>query len=243
MIRCMAITIFAVLGALTGCVNADDSHTNGGQKGANADQAPGDSTTHTVNGSVRVSAGQKKDDVSTVNGSIQIADNAVVAGAQTVNGGISVGAHATADEVNTVNGAITLADGSSVSHAISAVNGRLTLHTGADVGGALTNVNGAIVLQAAHVGGGIKTVSGNMDIGSNSHVDGGILVQKEQSDVFWFFHWGSNDMPRIVIGPGAVVQGNLRFERPVHLFVSDSATIGPVIGATAVKFSGDKPPK
>ena len=27
MIRCMAITIFAVLGALTGCVNADDSHT------------------------------------------------------------------------------------------------------------------------------------------------------------------------------------------------------------------------
>jgi DUF4097 and DUF4098 domain-containing protein YvlB len=242
MIRCMAITFFAVLGALTGCVNADDSHTNGDQKGASADQTSGDSATHTVNGSIRVSAGQKKDDISTVNGSIQIADNAAVAGAQTVNGSITMGAHATADELHTVNGAITVGDGASVSHAISAVNGTLTLHAGVDVGGALTNVNGRIVLQAAHVGGGIKTVNGNMDVGSNSHVDGGILVQKDQSDVFWFFHWGSSDMPRIVIGPGAVVQGNLRFERQVHLFVSDSATIGPVIGATAVKFSGEKPP-
>jgi len=241
MIRCMAITSIAVLGALTGCVNADDSHAHDGQKGANTDQSSGDSATHSVNGSIRVSAGQKKDDVSTVNGSIHIAENAVVAGAQTVNGSISMGAHAAADELHTVNGAITLEDGASVAHAISAVNGALTLHSGVDVGGALTNVNGKIVLQAAHVGGGIRTVNGNMDIGSNSHVDGGILVQKEASDVFWFFHWGSSDMPIIVIGSGAVVQGNLRFERQVHLFVSDSATVGPIIGATAVKFSGDKP--
>jgi DUF4097 and DUF4098 domain-containing protein YvlB len=242
MIRCMAITTFAVLGALTGCVNADDNQTNGGHKGAGTDETAGDSATHSVNGSISVSAGQKKDDVSTVNGSVQIADNAVVADAQTVNGSITMGAHATADEVHTVNGAITLSDGASVARAISAVNGKLTLHTGADVGGALTNVNGAIVLQAAHVAGGVKTVNGNIDIGSNSHVDGGILVQKGSSDVFWFFHWGSNDIPRVIIGPGAVVQGNLRFERQVHLFVSDSATIGPVIGATAVKFSGEKPP-
>jgi hypothetical protein len=99
------------------------------------------------------------------------------------------------------------------------------------------------MLQAAHVAGGIKTVNGNLDVGSNSHVDGGILVQKDSSDVIWFFHWGSNAMPKVVIGPGAVVQGNLRFEREVHLFVSDTATIGPVIGATAVKFSGEKPPE
>jgi DUF4097 and DUF4098 domain-containing protein YvlB len=242
MLRCMAITSFAILGALTGCVNADDSHPNGADKGAKADSKSGDGTTHSVNGSIQVSAGQKKDDISTVNGSIQIAENAVVAGAQTVNGSITMGAHAAADELHTVNGTITLADGASVAHAISAVNGRLTLHTGADVGGALTNVNGRIVLEAAHVGGGIKTVNGNMDIGSNSHVDGGLLVQKESTDVFWFFHWGSDDTPKIVIGPGAVVQGTLRFERDVHLFVSDSATIGPVVGATAVKFAGEKPP-
>ncbi|HSY07776.1 MAG TPA: hypothetical protein VK820_04475 [Steroidobacteraceae bacterium] len=242
MIRSIVITFVVALAAVTGCVNADDSHTKGGDKDVNADQTAGGGATHSVNGSIRVAAGQKKDDISTVNGSIHIADNAVVAGAQTVNGSISMGAHATADEVHTVNGSITLGEGASVSHAISAVNGTLTLHTGADAGGALTNVNGRIVLQAAHVGGGIKTVNGNMDIGSNSHVDGGILVQREGTNFFWFFHWGSSDTPRIVIGPGAVVQGSLRFERPVHLFVSDSATIGPVTGAAVVKFSGESPP-
>jgi hypothetical protein len=44
-----------------------------------------------------------------------------------------------------------------------------------------------------------------------------------------------------VIGPGAVVKGELRFEREVRLYVSDTATIGNVVGATPVKFSGDRP--
>jgi len=48
--------------------------------------------------------------------------------------------------------------------------------------------------------------------------------------------------PRVVVGPGSVIGGTLEFERPVRLYVSDRATIGPVKGATAVKFSGDRPP-
>jgi cytoskeletal protein CcmA (bactofilin family) len=116
------------------------------------------------------------------------------------------------------------------------------LHQGADVTGTVANVNGHILLEAAHVGGGIRTVSGDIDIGGNSHVEGGILVKKQRTQIFWFFQWNSSDTPRIVIGPGAVVQGDLRFERKVLLYVSDRATIGPVIGATAVKFSGETPP-
>jgi hypothetical protein len=49
-------------------------------------------------------------------------------------------------------------------------------------------------------------------------------------------------VPRIVIGPGATIEGELRFERVVQLYVSDRATIGPVVGATAIRFSGDAPP-
>jgi hypothetical protein len=49
-------------------------------------------------------------------------------------------------------------------------------------------------------------------------------------------------VPRIVIGPGASVQGDLRFERSVQLYVSDKATIGSVTGATPIPFSGDAPP-
>lgn len=47
--------------------------------------------------------------------------------------------------------------------------------------------------------------------------------------------------PRIVIGPGAVVQGKLKFEHEVELLVSDRAKIGPVEGAKAVMFSGNEP--
>jgi hypothetical protein len=50
-------------------------------------------------------------------------------------------------------------------------------------------------------------------------------------------------VPRVVIGPGSVVTGTLRFERPVKLYVSERATIGNVVGATAVKFSGEHPPQ
>jgi len=244
MIRYLAITLLAVLGTVTGCVNADDSHTHGkGEKDANADQTSEDDESHTVNGSIRVKAGEKKGELSTVNGSIHIDDNATVADAQTVNGSIGLGAHATADSAHTVNGAITLGDGASVLHAVSTVNGTLTLHTGANVTGTLNNVNGHISLDAAHVGGGVKTVSGDIDIGGNSHVDGGILVDKDSNEFLWFFHWNSGKTPRIVIAPGAVVQGDLRFKRRVRLFVSDHAIIGPVSGATAVTFSGASPPE
>ena len=46
----------------------------------------------------------------------------------------------------------------------------------------------------------------------------------------------------IEIGPGASVQGPLRFEGGVKRYVSDRATIGPVTGATPIPFSGDTPP-
>ena len=48
-------------------------------------------------------------------------------------------------------------------------------------------------------------------------------------------------IPRIVIGPGVVVDGKLRFEHEVELMVSDRAKIGAVEGAKAVTFSGNEP--
>jgi hypothetical protein len=191
-----------------------------------------------VNGSVHIAAGKAPAPADTVNGAIDIDDNATVTGANTVNGSVRLGAHSTAELVNTVNGAITLGAGARVQKAAETVNGTLTLQDGAEVLGPLANVNGKIELSGAHVGGGIKTVNGSMNILGNSHVEGGILVGKTG---FSLIHFG-NEVPRIVIGPGATVQGNLRFERPVQLYVSDRATIGPVTGATPIPFSGDTPP-
>lgn len=195
----------------------------------------GEGSSTKVNGSVHIFAGKAAEDARTVNGSIHIDDNAAVSSASTVNGSVHLGAHATAGSAKTVNGAISLGDGAHVSGGAGSVNGDLTLNDGAEVSGALTNVNGKISLTAAHVGGGIKTVSGNISVMGASHVEGGILVEKPGSIMF------NGDDPVIVIGPGAVVQGELTFERKVKLYVSDKATIGTVTGATPIPFSGDKP--
>jgi hypothetical protein len=87
------------------------------------------------------------------------------------------------------------------------------------------------------VGGGLETVNGDISLRGTSRIEGGILVRKPE---FSLFHWESSG-PRIVIGPGATVAGSLRFEREVRLYVSDRATIGPVTGATPIRFAGESP--
>jgi len=191
----------------------------------------------TVNGSVRVPAGMHAGAVGTVNGSITVEDNATVASASTVNGSIGMGAKTSADSLSAVNGGVTLGADAHVGGKVTSVNGAMNLHSGAEVGGELRNVNGHITLSGAHVGGGIRTVGGDIDIDGPSRVEGGIHVEKSGG---WFNF--ETHKPRIVIGPGAVVQGELRFDREVHLYVSDKATVGAVTGAAAVKFSGDQPP-
>lgn len=191
-----------------------------------------------VNGSVLVEVGHQAGDVSTVNGAVHIEDGASVHEASTVNGAIELGDNVQATELGTVNGAITMGSKSKVSGEVSTVNGSIQLAKAAEVGGKLGNVNGSILLQEAHVAGGIETVGGDITVGANSRVEGGILVDKPNHG---WFHWGSERTPVVVIGPHAVVQGTLEFRREVVLKVSDSAQIGPVKGATVVKFSGANP--
>jgi len=188
-----------------------------------------------VNGSIHVPAGRAATDVKTVNGSITVDDNGTINSAGTVNGNIKLGVHATGTSLRTVNGRISLGDGAHATE-VNTVNGDLTLDDGADVTGRLDNVNGRISVTDAHVGGGIKTANGDISIMGASHVEGGIEVQETSGSLF-----NSTD-PTVIIGPGATVQGDLVFKRKVRLFVSDHATIGTVTGATAVPFSGDKPP-
>ena len=226
--------------AVCGCTGADfNGDSTSSRKSSSADSrhahhAQGDTTR--VMGSVDIGAGEHAGDVSTVNGGINIGENAVVGKVETVNGGITVEQHATATDVETVNGGIRVKDGAGISGTVQTVNGSLSIADGADVKGQLTNINGAIGVAAAHIGGEISTVTGDIRIGPNAHVDGGIHVEKNSS----WFHMGS-DVPKVVIAPGSVVKGTLRFDREVHLYVSDRATIGAVEGATVNKFTGDEP--
>jgi len=205
-----------------------------------ANAHPGEDENSTVMGSITVGAGEHRGDLSTVNGSIHIGENATVGRAHTVNGSLTLEPHAAAADLATVNGAVHLHEGAQVKGRVHTVNGSLSLAQGADVSGGLANVNGSIRVNAAHVGGDVDTVTGNIEIGPNAHVDGGVIVRKDHSN-----HGGDSEThgkPRVVIGPGSIVKGSLNFEREVELYVSDRATIGPVEGATPIKFSGDRPP-
>jgi DUF4097 and DUF4098 domain-containing protein YvlB len=179
-----------------------------------------------VNGSIEVEAGRRVGDVSTVNGAITVGSGASVQDVETVNGRIRIDARATAQSVETVNGSITVAEGVVISGNVEAVNGDLALGRGARVDGRLENVNGDFRLDGAIVGSGIRTVNGDVRVGTGSRVDGGILVEKTSG-----WSWGGKaSRPSVTIESGATVNGPLRFEREVELYVGAGAVVGPVEG-------------
>jgi DUF4097 and DUF4098 domain-containing protein YvlB len=191
----------------------------------------------TVNGSIRIDDDARAEDVETVNGSVRIGRNAVVGAVDTVNGGITLAAGSRAKALDTVNGALRLEEGVQTSANVETVNGSVHVSPNVEIAGNVENVNGAIELDRARVGGGLETTNGDITVGAGSHVRGGILVEKPTGN--WFSR--KNRKPKIVIGPGAVVEGALKFEHEVDLYVSDSAKIGPVDGAKAITFSGERP--
>ena len=190
-----------------------------------------------VNGSVSADAGQAYGDLETVNGSVSIAAGATVEDASTVNGSITVGDKAQAASLETVNGAIRIGKDVQVRKDVETVNGSIFTDRRTTIGGNVDTVNGAIGLVGTQLAGGIETVNGDITVGIGSHVKGGIKVEKPRG-------WSMKPRrdPRIIIGPNAVVEGPLVFERPVTLYVHTSARIGAVTGATAKPFSTDTAP-
>jgi hypothetical protein len=189
-----------------------------------------------VNGSIHVEDGATTRDISSVNGSIDIGNRATTGKVNTVNGGIHLDNASKIASIETVNGTVKVGAGTQVSGNVSAVNGQISLAKDASVQGSLENVNGRIELDAASVGKGIRTTNGDIDIGTGSRVQGGILVEKPHH-----IGWGKRRTPSVIIGPDAVVNGALRFERAVMLYVSDRATIGSISGATPIRFTGEQP--
>ena len=195
-----------------------------------------------VNGSITAEAGQRYGDLETVNGSIRIEDGASVDEASTVNGGIQGGDEVSARNLETVNGGIKFGRKAKIGGNVETVNGSIFFDRGSAVRDGVSNVNGGIGLVGTEVGGDIETVSGDITVGADSHVKGRIHVEKPNRGGFsWSMK--KQDPPRIVIGPNAVVDGPLVFEREVVLYVHSSARIGNVSGATAKRYSTATPPE
>ena len=167
---------------------------------------------------------------------------------ETITSDISLAANAHAKSVESLTGAITLHRDAHVAGNVETSNGALVLAPGSEVGGSLSNDTGPIRIDGARVGGRVSTAYGDIYIGPDSRIDGGILVRKRGviglslGDFQLGIPVGNSTPPRVVIGPRAKVAGLLRFKREVELLVSESATIGPVEGATPVMFASETPP-
>lgn len=191
-----------------------------------------------VNRGITAEAGRAYGSLETVNGGITIEDGATAEAVETVNGGISVGDKARVHSLETVNGGINAGQDVQVERGAETVNGGIRFGFRSSLGGDVTTVNGGITIKQTRVQGRLETVNGDITVGNGSVVQGGILVERPQG-----MSWGKRRVPRIIIGPNAVVNGTLRFEREVELFVHPSAKIGTVTGATAKPYTDTLPPR
>ena len=213
----------------------------------------------TTNGSVNIASGAKVQTATTTNGEIELADDAGASALQTTNGGITIGARGRATgSVTATNGSIRLGKDAEIGGKVSAINGSTDLD-GAHVAGGIEARNGTVTIgPGSKVEGGVKTVDGAIMVGAGATVAGGILIEPADNSrctrncndtgtttfsglVAAILGSKDSAKPRVVIGPGAVVMGKLDFRRDVDLYVSDRAKTGPVEGATAKIFTGEKP--
>src|SRR5687767_11932058 len=159
-----------------------------------------------VMGGLNAEEGETVGDLETVNGGISVDDRARTGTLTTVNGGIDIEDDAVVEEATTVNGGIDVGERVRVTRDLETVNGGIRVDFLSNVGGDIITVNGGITIRQTVVGGGIELVNGDITVGAKSHVHGGIFVHKNKGIQVG---WGSNrpKVPRIIIGPNAVVDG------------------------------------
>jgi DUF4097 and DUF4098 domain-containing protein YvlB len=185
-----------------------------------------------VNGSVKAEAGQTYGKISAVNGNVRVSRGAIADTAKTVNGEITVEADAKLGEVSTVNGSLDIAGGATIERSASTVNGGVEIGKGARVGGDVSTVSGEIELEGAEVGGQLTTRNGDIELSDGARVRGGIHIKKK-NDNGWSI--GKDEPLEVHICSTCVVEGELRFDRPVELRVDQGAKIGPVIGDSVTR--------
>jgi cytoskeletal protein CcmA (bactofilin family) len=185
-----------------------------------------------INGGVTASPGETYGTLSTVNGNVHVGRGAIADHAKTVNGEISIEDSAKLGEVNTVNGSLEIGDDVTIERTASTVNGSVELGKRTHVGGDVSTVSGEIELKGAEVGGKLTTRNGDIDLSDGARVRGGILVKKSNDDSWG---WKKDNTLHVHICSTCVVDGELRFERPVELRVDQGAKIGQVIGDSVTR--------
>ncbi len=225
-IRVCAVLLCAVVAASAGCngtVSNDIRVLAGTASSAGA---------VTVNGNVLV--GEHVDvaqgDFRTVNGDIRIGAGAQVDACTSVHGRITVGEGARTGPLEAVNGDLAVARAALVNGPINLVNGKVRIDHETRVIGNVGTVNGESEIHGSVVGGNVVNYNGAITITEGTEVLGDVIVRDTVGV-------NGQRIPRVVIGPHAVVAGRLVFERPVRLYIHDTATVADAGGFASAKFS------
>jgi DUF4097 and DUF4098 domain-containing protein YvlB len=235
------LRIIALSISLLALLPATPAHAFGVNKSIDIEAGSESGGASTVNGSITVGAGATvTGGLETVNGAIRIDENAVIEDAETVNGSIKIAPGVKAQDIEGVNGTIRVGANVTINGEISVVNGQIGVDKGSSVGGDVNNVNGEIRMTGAEIGGDLSTVNGDVTLDDGANLHGNLTIEKSGG-----WHSNNSRKPKIIIGPGCKVGGQIIAEREVELYISDSAEVGGVSGVMsmdqAVRFSGNRP--
>lgn len=194
----------------------------------------------TVNGSITIGHHSNVGDLSTVNGSVKVASNSTVGEANTVNGSVIFAESVTAISADTVNGSIKLGENCKIQEAVETVNGSIVANAGCEIGGDFETVNGKLKAINTKIRGQVKTVNGSIVMLDGTVVYEDIVIKKSKG----FFNKSKNKKPKVILGKNVVVKGDLKFEKPVKLYIHDTADVDSdgVENAEITTYSGDDSP-
>ena len=229
------------LDTVSGDITVDGGASTGGINSVSGDIELGAGarvgSLNTVSGDIDLASKATAGAVVTVSGDIHAGDDVQMGDVQTVSGDIRFGMRARSGSAQTVSGDVRFGEGGQLARA-ETVSGDVFIARGGRVARGVQTVSGAIGLVASDVGGDVLTYTGNVTVGIGSHVRGGLTVRKpNQNNGIRVLNLRIKpNPPRIVIGPNARVDGALRFEHQVKLYVHASARTGPISGASPIRF-------
>ena len=179
---------------------------------------------NTLNRNISIRANADIEDlIISVNGSIEIGEEARVRNLVSVNGTIRIRTEAIVrGDVSSVNGRVDIRDKVRINGNVTTVNGRITLDRDVVVRDNVETVNGSINIDKATVERDITTYNGNITLRNNSKVKGDIIVEENKG-------W-SNNRRRLTINISgdSVVEGDIIIEEDdieVTVYISDGGKV------------------
>jgi len=192
------------------------------------------------NNTVFVTAGMSVKDINTVNGRVVLERGASARSVRSVNGRVQIeGEGSFAGSVDTVNGRISVTHGGEIGGSATTVNGRIDLDN-VVIGRNVESSNGSINLFDVIVGENVETRNGDVRL-ENSVVEQDLIIHSRHRVSFLWLIDIKRDEPKIIVGPGSEIKGSLIARTDVRLYVHESASIGHIVGATPVSYSGGHP--